>query len=136
MVSGRSNARVLAAVVGGLSLFVGAGSRAEVQPPRRPDITTNLQGDQSQWINDPHTHAFYALAVAAFANGPGRVDKEKFEQDALAIFRDFGRSRGVPPEAMVDHLKLIPNQLIQIVAEDPTVLSSFDKFVAAIFGPQ
>jgi len=34
-----------------------------------------MQGDERAWINDPHIHALYQLAVAAFAKGPGHVDK-------------------------------------------------------------
>jgi hypothetical protein len=40
------------------------------------------------------------------------------------------------PEGMVDHLKLIPRQVVQIVKEDPHVLDSYPNFVAATFGPQ
>jgi hypothetical protein len=40
------------------------------------------------------------------------------------------------PEGMVDHLKLIPRQVVQIVKEDPHVLDSYDNFVAATFGPR
>ena len=56
----------------------------------------------------------------------------KFEE----IFRDFGVSIGWKPDAMQDHLKLIPRQVVQIVREDPHVLDSYDNFVAATFGPQ
>jgi len=37
---------------------------------------------------------------------------------------------------MVDHLKLIPRQVVQIVKEDPHVLDSYQNFVDATFGPQ
>ena len=96
-----------------------------------------MQGnDEQAWINDPHMHAFYDTAVAAFSQGPSKVDVSAFEQKSFAIFRAFGTARGVPPDAMQDHLKLIPRQVVQIVKEDPKVLDSYANFVAATFGPQ
>ncbi len=77
-----------------------------------------------------------AIALAAFANGPDKVDRAKFQRDAYAIFRDFAASRGMPPEAMVEHLKLIPDQVVQIATDDPATLASFPAFVTAVFGPQ
>ena len=96
----------------------------------------SLQGDQESWINDPHMHAFYAAAVVACAKGAAKADVPAFETRSFAIFRDFGASRGTRPEAMQDHLKLIPRQIIQIAKEDPHVLDTYDTFVAALFGPK
>jgi len=98
--------------------------------------TRNLQGDQASWIEAPQMHAFYALTVQAFAQGPDKVDEAAYTQKAYAIFRDFGVARGVPPEHMVEHLKLIPGQVVKIVREDPDTLKSYDNFAAALFGPQ
>ena len=127
--------RTLILAVAAFALTTALGSTAAAQPAA-PSASASLQGDQRAWINDPHTHAFYDLTVAAFANGPAAVDKVKFEQDSQRLFRDFGKSMGVSPDAMEEHLKLIPDQVIQIATEDPKVLSSFDRFVAAVFGPQ
>lgn len=99
--------------------------------------TVKMQGnDEQSWINDPHMHAFYDATVAAFSGGPSKVDVAAFEQRSFAIFRDFGVSRGMKPEAMQDHLKLIPRQVVQIVKDDPKVLDSYKNFVDATFGPQ
>src|SRR5258708_3046977 len=72
----------------------------------------------------------------AFPQGPAKVDVAASEQKSFAIFRDFGASRGMKPDAMQDHLKLIPRQMVQIVKEDPHVLDSYDNFIAAGFGPR
>ena len=123
--------------VAGLALALCAPSLALADPaPADAPKTASMQGGQQAWINDPHTHTLYQLTVAAFANGPAHVDKVKFKQDAYAIFRDFGRSTGMGADAMVEHLKLIPDQLIQIATEDPKVLDSYDRFIAAVFGLQ
>ena len=125
-----STAALALAVVGFLAV---PASAAE---PDKGSSTVSMQGGEQAWINDPHTHQLYALTVAAFANGPKAVDKARYEADAMAIFRDFGRSTGMGAEAMADHLKLIPDQVIQIATEDPKVLASYDTFIAAVFGPQ
>jgi hypothetical protein len=119
-----------------LVLALAGAATASAADPAPTQQTTNIQGDQKAWIDNPNTHAFYALTVAAFANGPAKVDKAKYEADSMRIFGDLGKSMGVPPEAMQDHLKLIPDQMIQIATEDPKVLTSYDKFIAAVMGPQ
>jgi hypothetical protein len=81
-------------------------------------------------------HAFYEATRAAFAGGPAKVDVDGYEQKCFAIFRDFAPSMHMTPEGMVDHLKLIPRQVVQIVKEDPKVLDSYRNFVDATFGPQ
>jgi hypothetical protein len=126
--------------------LVAAGARAQPSghpalPPGHPAVSAeeahSLQGnDAHAWISDPHVHAFYDATRAAFAAGPSKVDVNAYEQTSFAIFREFGASMGMSPQQMQDHLKLIPRQVVQIVKEDPTVLDSYDNFVAATFGPQ
>jgi hypothetical protein len=121
-----------------LALVIAGGSTAAVAHPGAdaPPAKESLQGDQSSWINNPHMHAFYDLTVAAFAHGVAKVDRARFEADAHRIFRDFAVSRHMNPEDMLDHLKLIPGQVVQIATDDPRTLASYDNFVAAVFGPQ
>lgn len=122
---------------GSLAAILALGAApALAQAPAPPSASKNMQGDQSSWIADPHIHAFYELTLQAFAEGPAKVDEAAYTQKAYAIFRAFGASRGVPPEHMVDHLKLIPGQVVKIVREDPETLKSYDNFTAALFGPQ
>ena len=129
--------RIAAALTG--LVLIGAPAAAFAQhgaSAPQPGATQSMQGDQASWIADPHMHAFYDLTVQAFAAGPAKVDQKAFQEKSFVIFRDFGVSRHVPPDAMVDHLKLIPGQVVQIAKEDPAVLKSYDNFVAAVFGPQ
>jgi hypothetical protein len=113
-----------------------AAPQAFAQTSAPATANKNMQGDQASWIADPHIHAFYALTVQAFAQGPGKVDEAAFTEKSYALFRDFAVARGEAPGAMVEHLKLIPGQVVQIAKEDPEVLKSYDNFVAALFGPQ
>lgn len=120
-----------------------AAAPGQPLPPGHPPVaqttatTASLQGgDESRWINDPHMRAFYDTTRAAFAQGPSKVDMDAYEQKSFAIFREFAATMGMKPEAMQDHLKLIPRQVAQIVKEDPHVLDNYGNFVAATFGPQ
>ena len=100
---------MLAATALALAMPAVALATEPAPSPSPPPARANMQGDQQAWIKDPHIHAFYELTVAAFANGPDKVDKASFERDAFAIFRDFGRATGVGADAMQEHLKLIPD---------------------------
>ena len=110
---------------------------AQHPAPAAPQGTTaSLQGGEQAWINDPHMKAWFETTKAAFAQGPGKVDAGAYEQKCFAIFRDFAPAMHMTPDMMVDHLKLIPRQVVQIVKEDPHVLDNYGNFVAATFGPQ
>jgi hypothetical protein len=126
-----------AAVALGAALALAAPALAQHPAPPQGGNSANLQGnDEQAWINDPHMHAWFEATRTAFANGPGKVDVDGYEQKSFAIFRDFAPVMHMTPAGMVDHLKLIPRQVVQIVKEDPHVLDNYDNFVAATFGPR
>ncbi|HEX2818443.1 MAG TPA: hypothetical protein VHN39_18770 [Phenylobacterium sp.] len=128
----------LGGLAAGLCLAVlSLAGAAQAQHPAAPPTTAHMQGNGEQaWINDPHMHAFYETTKAAFAGGPAKVNVDAYEQKSFAIFRDFAPAMHMTPEGMVDHLKLIPRQVVQIVKEDPHVLDNYRNFVDATFGPQ
>jgi hypothetical protein len=129
--------RSLALATATLAVFALAPAALAQQQHGAPSSTANLQGnDEAAWINNPHMHAWFELTRAAFAGGPAKVDADAYEQKSFAIFREFAPTMHMSPEGMVDHLKLIPRQVVQIVKEDPHVLDSYDNFVAATFGPR
>jgi hypothetical protein len=130
--------RLLPSLAAVVSLALAAPAFAQHPAPAAPQGTTaNLQGnDEQAWINDPHMHAFFETTRSAFAAGPAKVDVAGYEQKCFAIFRDFAPAMHMTPDGMVDHLKLIPRQVVQIVKEDPHVLDNYGNFVAATFGPQ
>ncbi len=127
-----------AALVAALTVGAHAWSQhATGKPLHGSAAPQNMQGnDEQSWINDPHMHAFYTLSAKTFAKGAPTPDVAAYEQQAFAIFRDFGTSRGIAPDKMQDHLKLIPRQIAQIAKDDPAVIDNYDNFVAATFGPR
>jgi hypothetical protein len=131
--------RILAVAAGLAALALAAPALAQHPAPSAAPATgetRSLQGaSQAAWINDPHIHAFYELTQKAFAAGPDKVDQAAYTRASYDLFRAFAVSMHAPPEKMVDHLKLIPGQMVQIAKEDPSVLKSYDAFVAAMFGP-
>jgi hypothetical protein len=106
-----------------------AGNSGAPQP-----TTYSIADDGSAWKRSPHMRAFYDTTVATFAQGTN-VDVDAYEAKSFAIFREFARASGVSEEAMLDHLKLIPRQVVGIVKEDPAVLKSYDAFWIAMVGP-
>ena len=90
---------------------------------------------EAKFANDPHIHAFYELAVAAFAKGPDKADVAGFEKSSFQLFREMAVSWGMNPDGMQDHLKLIPRQVVQIARDDPKALATYDNFLIALLGP-
>ena len=94
-----------------------------------------MADDASAWRRSPYMMRYYELTKASFANGPGRVDFPVYQEKSYAIFREFAAANGMKPEMMVDHLKAIPGQMLQIVADDPKALDTYDSFWEAMVGP-
>jgi hypothetical protein len=107
-----------------------AHSAAEDQPQ---PTTVDIQG-AAEWKRAPQMRAYYEETVATFANGTD-IDVDAYEARSFEIFRAFARAHGADEAGMVDHLKLIPRQVVDIVKEDPAVLETYDKFWAALSGP-
>ncbi|TAJ72455.1 MAG: hypothetical protein EPO51_10165 [Phenylobacterium sp.] len=126
----------LATAVASLALSGAARAQHPVAPPAPAGRTVDLQGDPRAFMNNPQIHAFYDLSVATLGRGAPPVDVKAYEAKSFALFRALGAAMGASPEAMQDHLKLIPRQVIQIVKEDPKVLDSFDAFTDALVGPK
>lgn len=101
--------------------------------PTADDVRVDLQG-ANEWKKSPHMRAYYDLTVATFANGTD-IDVDAYEAKSFAVFREFARANGASEAGMIDHLKLIPRQMVGIVKEDPAVLKSYDAFWAALAGP-
>jgi hypothetical protein len=96
--------------------------------------TTYSLQDSGNWKRSAHVHAFYETTVATFANGPN-IDVDAYEAKCFAIFREFAHAQGVDEAKMLDHLKLIPRQMVGIVKENPAVLKDYDSFWTALVGP-
>lgn len=128
----RVNLAILAAAVLAATPFA---ARAQPAPAALEGRTVDIQG-ADPWRGDPHFRKFYDAVVAAFAKGPDKVDAAALEKASFAIFRQFAVSKRMNPDVMQDHLKLIPRQMIQIAREDPEVLTNYEHFLDAGFGPK
>ena len=105
-----------------------AGNEQAAQP-----TTVDIQG-AGEWKRSPQMRAYYDETVATFKNGPD-IDVAAYEARSFAIFREFARANHLNEAAMLDHLKLIPRQVVGIVRENPAVLQDYDSFWAALAGP-
>ena len=99
-----------------------------------PEPTTvDIQG-ANEWKQAPQMRAYYEETVKTFAKGMD-IDVDAYEARSFAIFREFARANGMNEAGMLDHLKLIPRQVVGIVKENPAVLNDYDAFWAALAGP-
>jgi len=114
------------------------GSEATTQLSARGDAvqptTVDIQGGADEWKRSPQMRAYYDLTVATFSSGAD-IDVDAYEARSFGIFREFARANGVNEQGMIDHLKLIPRQVVDIVKENPAVLKDYDTFWAALAGP-
>jgi hypothetical protein len=62
--------------------------------------------------------AYYEATVATFANGTD-IDIDAYEARSFEIFREFARANGRSEQGMVDHLKLIPRQVVDMALAGP-----------------
>jgi len=127
---------VLLSIVPTITLLVGCSHEPSRPPPSEQPVqptTVDIQG-ANEWKRSPYMQAYYELTVATFANGTD-IDVGDYESKSFAVFREFARANGRNEQAMVDHLKLIPRQVVAIVKEDAAVLNSYDAFWAALAGP-
>jgi hypothetical protein len=127
--------RTMMAAIAALMMAPGALAQHGTAPPSG-DVTVNVQGDQSRWIDNDYMKSFYALSVERLGKAAPKLDFDDYRDRSYAIFRAFGTSMGMSPEGMVDHLKDIPRQMVGIVKDDPKVLDNYDNFVVALMGPQ
>ena len=127
----------LALVLAAAPLAFGTAVAQHVSDASEPQtITLDAQGgDYPEWFQNPHMVEFYALSVEMLRANAGRVDAAAYEQRAYTIFRAFAESLGADPDGMIDHLKAIPREMVGIVADDPTVLDSYQNFLVALRGP-
>jgi hypothetical protein len=127
---------VALAAVASLAIF-GAATQHGGDAAQAQTITLDAQGgDYPEWFQNPHMVEFYALSVAMLRASAPRIDATAYEQRAYAIFRAFAASMGADPDAMIDHLKAIPREMVAIVAADPHVLDSYENFLVALRGPR
>ena len=105
----------------------------EAGPPQT--VTLDAQGHSDEWEQNPHMREFYALSVEML-RGNAAPDVASYEQRSYEIFRAFARSLGGSPEAMIDHLKNIPREIVGIVKVDSKALDSYESFLVALRGPR
>jgi hypothetical protein len=127
-----TSAVALTALLATAGCMHAAPHSAASEQPAQP-TTVDIQG-AGEWKRSPHMHAYYDETVATFKNGAD-IDVDAYEARSFAIFREFARANGMNEAGMIEHLKLIPRQVVGIVKENPAVLNTYDAFWAALAGP-
>jgi hypothetical protein len=127
-------ALIAAAVALTLAAAPLAGAQVSNGPPPGSSISERDDARSSPLFG-PLMKAYYELCVAELGKGVDKVDAAAFEQKSYALFRSVAVSKGVSPDALQEHLKAIPRQVVQIVKQDPKTLDSLDNFIDALVGP-
>ena len=129
---------LIAATAAAVSLALTAALPAGAQSPNgaAPGSTVSMREDpNASALFGPLVKAYYEFCLAELGKGAGKVDVGAFEKKSYALFRSIAVSKGVNPDALQEHLKAIPRQIVQIVQRDPKTLDSLQTFTDALVGP-
>jgi hypothetical protein len=108
---------------------------ALAQPQSSAPASVNMQATQAQQaFFDGLMTEYFNLSVTEL-KGREKVDAADYEKKSYALFRAYATAHGASPDALQNHLKAIPRQVVQIVKEDPKVLDSRQNFSNALVGP-
>lgn len=119
-----------------LALPAAAMAQEAAKPAASAPKSYDFTDGAPQWVDDANIHAFYQATIEAFAHGADHLDRAAYEKRSHEIFRALALAHNMPADALQDHLKAIPGEMVKIVTRDPQTLASYDNFVIALFGPQ
>ena len=98
-------------------------------------VTVSIRQNDNSLCGTAMYDDLYALTVEVFAVGAENVNLSDYEQKVFALAVGSEVFSGASAEAIIDHLKDIPRQLVEIIREDPAVLDSCSNFSVALVGP-
>ena len=98
-------------------------------------VTFSIRQNDRELCSDQFWVDLYDLTVKEFAVGVDEIALTDYESSVFAHVRTSENFPYGDREAWVDHIKAIPEQLIDIVREDSTVLDSCANFSVALVGP-
>lgn len=98
-------------------------------------VTVSIRQNDRALCGTAMYDKLYALTIALFAEGVEQVQLAEYEQQVFTLAVASEEFAGASAEAIIDHLKDIPRQLVEIIREDPAVLDSCSNFSVALVGP-
>ena len=98
-------------------------------------VTVSIRQNDHSLCGTAMYDDLYALTVEVFALGAENVNLSEYEQKVFALAIASEEFSGASAEAIKDHIKDIPRQLVEIIREDPAVLDSCSNFSVALVGP-
>lgn len=103
---------------------VGAGS-----------VTVSMAQNDFDLCQDDFYIGFYELTSALYASRGKGVTVPELETSMFDYIRNYPTLSEAKAEGWVEHIALIPGQLVDIIAEDPAVIESCANFSVALVGP-
>lgn len=108
---------------------------AEGNAAASPDnATISIRQEDGPLCDSQFYRDLYALTAAEFAVGAENVNLDDYTEKVFALIRAADEFAG-GAEAFIEHVKAVPAQLVDIIAEDTQVLDSCYNFSVALVGP-
>jgi len=98
-------------------------------------VTVSMAQNDFDLCRDDFYIGFYELTSALYANREEAVTVAELENTMFSYIRSYPALSEAEAEAWVEHIDLIPGQLVDIIAEDPAVIESCANYSVALVGP-
>lgn len=98
-------------------------------------VTVSMAQNDFDLCRDDFYIGFYELTSALYASRGKGVTVPELETNMFDYIRNYPTLSDAEAEGWVEHIALIPGQLVDIIAEDPAVIESCANFSVALVGP-
>ena len=98
-------------------------------------VTVSMAQNDFDLCDEDFYVGFYEVTRSVYAANAGAVSVAELESATFNYIRNYPAMSDAEAEAWVEHIDLIPGQLVDIIAEDPEVIESCANFSVALVGP-
>ena len=98
-------------------------------------VTVSMAQNDFDLCDEDFYVGFYEVTRGVYAANAGDVSVAELENATFNYIRNYPSMSDAEAEAWVEHIDLIPGQLVDIIAEDPGVIESCANFSVALVGP-
>ena len=98
-------------------------------------VTVSMAQNDFDLCDEDFYIGFYEVTRSVYAANAGAVSVAELESATFNYIRNYPAMSDAEAEAWVEHIDLIPGQLVDIIAEDPEVIDSCANFSVALVGP-
>lgn len=111
------------------------GQAADKHTRSAEPVTISMAQNDFDLCQDAFYIGFYELTSALYDRDGEGVTVSELETKMFEYLRSYPTLSDAEAEAWVEHIALIPGQLVDIIAEDSAVIESCANFSVALVGP-